>query len=94
MAQVSGVVEKVLWRRRGGLQIYGPVHECLASANGKDYDVHIVDRNGLDHHRLGSTPPTRLDVGLALLSGWLAVDALRELRRQAYQGVRGKVAFR
>lgn len=93
MAQVAGVVQEIIrwyWRR---LEIDCPVHERLASSNSKDDGIHVVDRDRLDDHGLGSHPQVSANMFLFFFTRRLGVDSLGKLRREAKQRIRGHVQF-
>ena len=91
---VDGEAYQEIFRRRGGrVEVNGPVHECLTASDGKDDSVHVVDGDGLDHHRFCSVAPVCFDVGFSLFAGRPSVHSLRVLRCQAYQRVRGHVTM-
>ena len=83
------VYQEVFWRGGGGVEIDGPVHECLAAADGEDYGVHVVNGDGFDNHCFCSVAPVGVDVGFSFFAGGAGVHSLGELCCEAYQGVRG-----
>lgn len=42
--------KKIIRRDGSRIEVNGPIHEGLAAADGKYHRVHVVDRDGFDHH--------------------------------------------
>jgi len=45
----------------GGVEVYGPVHECLRAANGEDDGIHVVHGDGFYEHCFCAFPPIGID---------------------------------
>ena len=67
-----------------GVEVDGPVHEGLATADGEDDGVHVVDGDGFDDHCFCAVAPVCFDVGFSFFTGGAGVYALGILCCKAY----------
>ena len=63
MAEVAWVVKEFKRGDGCGVEVYGPVHEGLTSADSEDDAIHVIDRQRFDHHCFRAQTPVRVHEG-------------------------------